>query len=67
MQGALSVSNQQLQALAAARCRYQRVALCARALSGFGTASLKEDKYGVLQLSRPGLGESGLGWGCPAA
>ena len=56
-QGALSVSRSQLAALAAVRVRYQRMALCVRTLSGFAAASLAEDKYGVLQLSRPGLGE----------
>ncbi|GAB4816254.1 hypothetical protein N2152v2_003300 [Parachlorella kessleri] len=55
--GALSVSRAQLRALAAVRCRYQRASLCIRTLAGFAAASLKEDKYGVLQLTHPGLGE----------
>lgn len=53
----LTVTRAQLLALGAARCRYQRTVLCARTLTGFAAASLREDKFGVLQLTQPGLGE----------
>lgn len=37
--------------------RYYRVCWCVRSLSGLAAASLKEDTYGVAQLSRPNLGD----------
>lgn len=35
-----------------ARCSYPRAALAADALTGFAVASLKEDRFGVLQLTQ---------------
>ncbi|KAI3429377.1 hypothetical protein D9Q98_005472 [Chlorella vulgaris] len=55
--GGLGSSKQQLEALLAARCGYPQAALAARALAGFACASLQEDRFGVLQLTQPGLAE----------
>ncbi|PSC68145.1 Nucleoporin Ndc1-Nup isoform A [Micractinium conductrix] len=53
----LGGSRAQLEALVAVRCAYPRAALAASALSGYACASLGEDRFGVLQLTQPGLGE----------
>lgn len=55
--GGLGSSKQQLDALLAVRCGYPRAAQAAQALAGFACASLKEDRFGVLQLTQPGLGD----------
>eukprot|EP00887_Chlorella_sp_A99_P003120 scaffold9.g3120.t1 len=60
VKGILGVSRPQAEALAALRCHYQRAAAAARALAGLAEASLGEDRYGVLQLSQPGLGDVAL-------
>lgn len=39
------------------RCSYQTGKYAARALTGFAVASLKEDRFGVLQLADPSLGD----------
>ena len=36
------------------RCGYPRAALAAQALAGFAAASLKEDRFGILQLNQVG-------------
>jgi hypothetical protein len=38
----------------AVRCGYPRAALAAQALAGFAAASLKEDRFGILQLNQVG-------------
>lgn len=55
VQGGLGSSKQQLDALLAVRCGYPRAAQAAQALAGFACASLKEDRFGVLQLTQVGL------------
>jgi hypothetical protein len=57
VQGAASAARQQARALAAVRCGYQRAALSARFLSDMAVASLAEDRFGVLQLGEPSLGD----------
>ena len=51
------MSRPQAEALLALRCGYQRAALAVRALAGLAVTSLSEDRFGVLQLSTPGLGD----------
>jgi hypothetical protein len=47
-----------LAALAAARARYQRAAHAALALAAFARAAPAEDRFGVLQLGAPSLGDA---------
>ena len=56
-QAATSAARQQAAALDALRRGYQRAALGARAASGLAVASLGEDRFGVLQLTHPSLGD----------
>ena len=44
------------------RCGYPRAALAAQALAGFAAASLKEDRFGILQLNQVGAC-CRMGWG----
>lgn len=61
MQGAPTAQRQNLDALGAVRCRFQSAKLAGRALAGFAVASLREDRFGVLQLAEPNLGDVVLG------
>jgi hypothetical protein len=45
----------------ALRGRFYRAAWCLRALAGLAAASLREDTFGVAQLSSPGLGDAVAG------
>lgn len=55
--GGLAGSEAQLEALLALRSACPRAVLAANALAGFACASLTEDRYGVLQLTQPSLGD----------
>lgn len=63
-QGGLSGSRQQVEALLAARSAYPRAALAVQALAGFAAASLKEDRFGVLQLTQVWLPQASQGCTC---
>jgi hypothetical protein len=56
-------SHERERAAWALRARGARAARCARALSGLAAASRAEDRYGVLLLSAPNLGDVLLGLG----
>lgn len=52
LQGGLGGSEAQLEALLALRCAYPRAVLAAHALAGLACASLREDRFGILQLTQ---------------
>lgn len=43
--------------MAAVQCGYQRAVLSAHTLADLAVASLREDRFGVLQLAQPSLGD----------
>ncbi|KAL4434686.1 hypothetical protein ABPG77_002809 [Micractinium sp. CCAP 211/92] len=55
--GGLAGSEAQIEALLQLRCAYPRAVLAANALAGFACASLQEDRFGILQLTQPCLGD----------
>lgn len=57
VQGGSKAKEQKVDALEAARCGFQRARLAARALSDYAVASHTQDKFGVLQLGDPNLGD----------
>lgn len=55
--GTVTANQTQLLRVAATRSMYQNAAASCRSLSSLALASLTEDRYGILQLTQPGLGD----------